>query len=521
MPPLVNNQMYVKVSDDRMEAVLELKGGAPEAAPTVSTVIEEIDKLGLALDHEEINPLIEKFVAELEKGTVPQPVVIARGKPPVHDEHGKLEKLYEKEKTDETQSTESADSTESTESTDSTEPAETAATEHQSHYERSSIIAVTKGDALLKIIPPVSGEDGMDVYGKVVPHKLGREVRVVLGKNVTRQGDTVYAAESGKVDLNGDKISIETKLEVNGNVDFSIGNIKFPGEVVICKNVLDLFKVHGDDCVTVQGVIEAAEVHANKILHAVGGMAGKEKGKFSAGEKITSKYITNAEVKCGGDVQVMTEIVNCNLVCDGKVMVERGPLVGGHIVARGGVEVKDLGSEAGIKTLLEVGADDALRRRVLEVAPEVKQKRAKIEKVRSIVEPLLANQKHLTNDQKEKATELLYTASELEDSVNALIEEISQAYAASQEKVVAEVRINERAYPGVTIRFPHLEVRITKELRGPVLIHCKGLGRKMQVVVQSQSGGNEHTLPSSSNCDEAYELLNELLASKPVSEATV
>ncbi len=503
MPLVVGKQMFVKVSDDRMEAALEFKGSASESAPAVSSVIDEIKKLGLALNQEAVTPLVEKFVSALEKGEIPEPVVIARGTPPVHDVHGRLEKLYEKSG-----------------QAENAELSEAAPAENQSHYDRSAITTVMKGDALIKVIPPQSGQDGQDVYGKTVPHKLGREVRVVMGKNVTREGDTIYAAENGKLECVGDKIGVETKLEILGNLDFSVGNIDFPGEVVICKNVLDLFKVHGHDCVTVQGVIEAAEVHADKILHSVGGMAGKEKGKFSAGEGIISKYITNAEVRCGGDVKVTTEIVNCNLICNGKVVVERGPLVGGHIVARKGVEVKDLGSEAAIKTLLEVGADESLRQQVLKVAPEIKQKRAKVEKVRSIVEPLLANQKHLTNEQKEKATELLYTASELEDSINALIDELRQSYAASQENAVAEVRVLERIYPGVVIRLPQLEVRITKDVRGPITVRCKGVGRKMQVVAVSDSG-HEQTLPATPNRDQAYDLLNELLSDKPIKEKVV
>ena len=48
------------------------------------------------------------------------------------------------------------------------------------------------------------------------------------------------------------------------DVDFSVGNVNFGGEVLIIRNVIDCFKVRSESTVTVQGVIEAAEVHAGE-----------------------------------------------------------------------------------------------------------------------------------------------------------------------------------------------------------------------------------------------------------------
>lgn len=501
MPVSTSKLFHIKVSESRMEATLNLVGELPSPPMTTQALAAEVASLNqnLILD-KDVTHQYEKFTTEMAQNQRPEPVVIAHGTPVIHDEHGTVETLYDQV----------AVSPET--------PVTGAAPDggHQSHYDRSCFIVVRKDQPLLKVLPIRPGKDGVDVYGKPISRKLGREAKVVVGANTRREGDTVYANLGGKLDHVGDKISINPKMEINGNIDFSTGNINFPGEVVISKNVLDLFKVISEDNVTVQNMVEAAEVHAGKTLHVVGGMAGKEKGKFSAGENIISKYITNAHVRAGGNVSARVEIVNCDLICGGKIEVEGGPLVGGHIIARGGAKVKDLGSDAGTKTLLEVGVDGDLRQKVMDMGVQIKQRQHKVNKVRQAVEPLMANQKYLTRDQKEKATELLYTASELEEGINAMIEELRTTYEAAKEKMVMEIEVKGTAYPGTTIRSPMRETIVTKEIKGPIKIACQ----HDRIAILGSDGGVQRELPSSQNPDEAWELLYKLLGLTAKGECT-
>ena len=267
-------------------------------------------------------------------------------------------------------------------------------------------------------------------------------MNVVCGMNVRQDGDVIFAESDGQLIIQGNKVMVSPKLEIPGNVDFSTGNVNFNGEVVIAKNVLDLFSVSSSKgSVAIHGIAEAATVWAAEDLIITGGIAGKEKGVFGAGKNIESKYITNAKVRAGGTITVHSEIVNCDLACAGKLTIETGPLVGGRAVATGGAKVKELGSEAGIKTILEVGTDESLREKCLEVAPQVDIRLRKASKVRQTVEPLLANQKQLNAEQKEKACELLYSADELECEVKDLIRQLRDVYEASLEKGVPEVEI--------------------------------------------------------------------------------
>lgn len=492
MPVTANKLFRINVSNDKLTATLSLNGDAPPSAVSAEQIEKEIADLGIRID-EQGKKNIAQFAAELAQQKTPEVVVAAQGVPPKHDQNGRIEKLYE------------SPSAESDASDNKT----------QSHYDRSNIISVKKDQQLLRLIPPVDGTDGTDIYGKTIAHKLGREVQMKTGPGVEQKGDVIIAVINGKLESTDEKIWVIDKLEIPGNVDFSVGNIDFDGEIEIRKNILDLFKVHSKSSITVHGIIEAAEIHAGKDLNSLGGVAGKEKGEISAGQNINAKYITNARVRAGQDIKVHTEIVNCNLACKGSLTIEKGPLVGGHILAFKGVKVKDLGSEADVKTLVEVGIDEDLRLNCDKLTPEIQVLRRKAEKVRQVVEPLMQNQKYLSPEQKEKATELLYMASELDDNAESLTEELRGDYQKTIDEAVFEIEVTDTLHTGVTIRFPRIEAFITSPLAGPLKIVPRNVDHVLQILAIDKISGSTHALNTSVTNDPMWNTLEKLFGPLP------
>ncbi|MCP4709423.1 MAG: DUF342 domain-containing protein [Planctomycetes bacterium] len=490
MPLTANKLFRVTVSNDNLTATLSLNLEAPPGAISAEEILSQVEELGILVDDDgqkNIEVLSEAFTQE----ETPEPIVIARGTPPQNDTKGIVEKLYDK-------ASESGESS-------GDEP------DRQSHYDRTDIVTVTKDQQVIRLVPPIPGTNGQDVYGKEIPRKLAREVRVRLGTNVRQEQEYIISDCDGVLEYKGDKVWVNSKLEIAGNVDFSVGNIDFSGDIFISKNVQDLFKVRSGNDIVINGVAEAAEVHADQDLEVVNGMTGKDKGIFSAGRDLKGKYITNAKVQAGHNIEIRTEIVQSQVVCGGQLIVEHGSLVGGRIVAAGGVKVKDLGSEANVKTIIEVGIDEDVRTKYDEVADEVKLRRLKAEKVRKVVEPLLQNQKHLTADQKEKATELLYQASELEDSAEQMVEELREVVKLSEERTVAEIEVFGKVYSGVTIRFPQVETAITKTLSGPVKIAPRKIDGSLRVASVDDQSGNVRDLGAMPFDNEFWESLEELL----------
>ncbi len=492
MPVTANKLFRVNVSNDKLTATLSLNGDVSPSGVSAEEIEKEITDLEIRID-EQGKKNIAQFAAELAQQEVPEVVVVAQGTPPQHDENGRVEKLYES----------------------LAEEASASDDQIQNYYDRSNIISVKKDQQLLRLIPPVDGADGADIYGKTIARKLGREAQIKSGSGVEQKDDVIIATMSGKLECTAEKIWVVDKLEISGDVDFSVGNVNFGGEIEIRKNVLDLFKVHSKSTITVHGIVEAAEVHAGKDLNSLGGVAGKEKGEISAGQNINAKYITNAHVRAGQDIKVHAEIVNCDLACKGSLTIEKGPLVGGHTLAFKGIKIKDLGSEADVKTLVEVGIDEDLRLKYDKLMPEIQLLRRKAEKVRQTVEPLLQNLKYLNAEQKEKATELIYLASELDDKANSLTEELRGDYQKTIEDAVFEIEITGTLHTGVTVRFPHIEAFITSPLAGPLKIVPRKVEHVLQILAIDKNSGSTYALNTSVTNDPMWNTLEKLLGPLP------
>ena len=495
----------VNVTDNNLTALVALNGDVVTETLTAEQITTEVGDLGIVIDEAGAKN-IEHLAKIMAEERVPEAMVVARGTAPVSDENGRLEKLFDDPKDKHGQDNEGTSP-----SAEEAESQKEPTGGRQSHYERSSIVTVQADQKFIRVVPPMPGADGVDVYGKAIPRKLGREASFRLGPNVKRHDDHLVATCAGQLEIVGEKISVSAKLEIQGNVDFAVGNIDFPGEVIIAKNVLDLFKVRSDSSIIVKGLIEAAEVHAGGDLYGTGGMTGKEKGVFSAGNDIHTKYITNAKVRAGNDVSAQTEVVNCDLVCGGVITIENGVLVGGRVSAVGGANLKDLGSEAEVKTFLEVGVDRELRDKFDQHAPEIEKRRLQAKKVRQIVEPLLANKKHLNAEQKEKAAELLYTSYELEDGAEEMITELRQAYEAYLERDLPAIIVSGAVFPGVTVCFPKMQALITTALHGPLKIMTQKVKNDLRIVAFNSSTGSSHDLKASPHDGEFWEVLEELL----------
>jgi uncharacterized protein (DUF342 family) len=175
------------------------------------------------------------------------------------------------------------------------------------------------------------------------------------------------------------------------------------------------------------------------------------------------------------------------------------------------VNVKQLGSEGGVKTLLDVGFDAALKQLCMETAPEITLRRRKAEKVRQAVTPLLQNMRFLNPEQKEKATELLYQVEELEDSVQEMIQQLRKKYEETLQSAVQEVQIAGTIYNGVTIRFPRVQTTITEPLAGPLKIVPREIHGLWRVMAIDSRSSTEHELKSGANVDPFWETLHQIL----------
>ncbi len=443
MTLIADKTLCLQVDAKELCATLSVESGAAFRELSAADILAELKSLNLQINTE-TEQTVTEFCRAFADHVIPETIVVARGTAPIADTPGFIEKLYEQ-----------------------SEEAE----KKFSHYNRSSIIIVKEGQPLVKIRPPVVGQDGCTVFGKPVPRVPGEECHLQAGDNVRQAADTLYATCAGQLNITDDAIWVNEVLEIDGDVDFSIGNIHFGGNVIVGKNVLDLFEIVSGATVTVQGIVEAAHIEAGQDVLAVGGITGKEKARLQTGRHVEAKYITNATIRAGGDIYVHKEMVNCDAVCQGKLQLENGALIGGEICVAGGAIVRELGSDGYLRTVVVAGVDQSLYEAFTRDHDQISELLTQSKKIRQVVEPMLRFNRRLSAEKRRQAATLLKQAQQDEEKAHELLQTLRNLYEASLKAVHPEVIVQAIAYPEVVVRFPRVQTVLRSEISGPLKLY--------------------------------------------------
>ena len=314
------------------------------------------------------------------------------------------------------------------------------------------------GQPIARCHHPTPGEGGIDIYGKTIPAHAGSELHIRLGENVILLDDgvTYQSKEEGVAVVERNQLSVTACLEIPGNVDFNSGNVKVEyGSVKIRGSVQAGFTVSAPLHVIVEGSIESSSVSAGGMVSVSGGILMPEGGKVTAGSEVSANFAVNANIQAGGDVTISNEISNSVIRTRGKVIAVsgKGIVQGGQIIAGKGALVNEIGSELGVKTVVQVDIDhpedEALR------AQRAKMTQA----IRKIDEALGTDPPEVilmrTPEAKRSAVaEVLTHRRTLVRRRRALTDQIHKLIDARQRRLSGvSITAKRQVYPGVIVKF--------------------------------------------------------------------
>lgn len=221
------------------------------------------------------------------------------------------------------------------------------------------ICNVDEGQEICRLIRPTEGEPGRTVTDQEIPAKSGRAVPLPKGRNteISEDGESLIASISGHVEFINSCFQVKPVMDIDGDVDFSTGNIKFVGDVNIKGDVLSGFTVKSMGNVYVGGVVEAGcTVEAGGDLTVVQGILGDGTTVIRAGRCLFSKYIENVTILVRENLQADC-IVNSKIYCDGEVIIRsgRGSILGGQVWAAKRVSAGAIGARSEVKTSISLG----------------------------------------------------------------------------------------------------------------------------------------------------------------------
>lgn len=182
-----------------------------------------------------------------------------------------------------------------------------------------------------------------------------------MEKNVYLNDNKIISNIDGKFVTNQDRsgeiyIDVLDEHKITGNIDYSTGNIRFPGKLYINGDVKAGFVVEAKDYLEIKGgVVESANVICQGDAY-VFGIKGAGKGIVKA-KNLKCNYIENSYIEVEDTLIVSTSILNSTIKAGKNVVVEgkNGRIAGGSVLATKLIESDILGSVMHVRTICEVG----------------------------------------------------------------------------------------------------------------------------------------------------------------------
>ena len=364
----------VRMAEDEMAASLSLTpplGGGREVS--VDTVLDECQRMGITsgLDRRAIEEAVRQ-ASEIGEGV--SDVVIARGVNPVNGRDGKVEFHVVR----------ASGSTGRVRGDGSVD------------FKNLDRVTNVKQNQLVAVLTrPAPGQrEGRTVRGQAIKAQSGKPAVLEVGNNVRaeeRNGAVhYYAAINGKLLVDGNKISVEPVLAIEGDVGPKTGHIRFSGMVHVSGSVQDTYNVFSKKDVVVEGNVGNCVIKTEGNLTVHNGILGKNRGLIQVGGTVQVKFAENSHIRAGGDIRIQRAAMNCKLVAGSRIIAveEKGQIIGGQLKAGDGIEVKTLGNESEHRMEVYVGSDFSVEQKLETLTEKIRKYERALAKIVLVLDKL-------------------------------------------------------------------------------------------------------------------------------------
>lgn len=313
---------------------------------------------------------------------------------------------------------------------------------------------ISKGTVIADIIPETEGTPGKDVRGVVSKQFPGKPAKIHHGNGVevSEDGTQLLAADSGNLRWNKDHFVVDKVLTISDDVDLSVGNIDFIGDIVIKGNINESFIVKADGDITVSGNITGATVTAGGNLTSKLGVINSE---VDVAGDMNVSFCENSTINVKGSCTAQS-FVGCKLFCNGTLTAKGGKsaIVGGKYTCLSDVEANYIGSDTYIRTVITLGNVAILAEEKTEHEKKLKEYTQQLEQLNMVCETLQKQKKagqlpHQREEMLATSIRAKYGHMKAIKAINDRIAEIDKEIDGNND---LKVIVNRAVFPGVTIK---------------------------------------------------------------------
>ncbi|MDX1958950.1 MAG: FapA family protein [Leptospiraceae bacterium] len=429
----VDSRVEIDVTPDKMNVYINVH--PPKFG---GRILSKGDIIQILIDNKITYGLQENAIAELVEHTKYYvKTLVAKGKEPINSTNGYIKLLFDPSSTPKLAENQFG----------------------KVNYKDLRIIqSVETGSVIAEKVAPQLGQDGMDVYSNLIPFAKGTEGNWKVGANceLDENQQKLVAMIAGRpVQEKDGTIRVDEVIHLE-NVDYSTGNVEFPGMIIVDGNVADDFTLKTKGSLFIKKSVGRVFLYAEKDIVLSGGIMGRSGGFVEAQGNIYAKFVEQGKLKAGGNIIITEASLHSDISAKEGITVlgGRGELIGGEAVAGTHITVSKLGAVVETRTNLTVGLPPEVLDELDRMKEELKNREETLKKVRFSLNRILDHHKKEVSKEEEltihKLRELEKKYLELCETLKTQFESVSTSFDLSES---AYVSIEKNLYPRVNINF--------------------------------------------------------------------
>lgn len=312
---------------------------------------------------------------------------------------------------------------------------------------------IKKGTLIATIKPNTMGTPGNDIRGYEIRCVNGVPPKYFVGAGTVQSNDQtkIFAASDGNIRWDKDRFVVDTVVTISGDVDASVGNIDFVGDVVVKGRISEGYYVKGKN-ISVKLNVNHATAEATESL-TIGGGAVCAEIKCEKGIKMS--FGENSKIYCKGDLETKA-LLNCEVLCEGEVkcVSGKGIIIGGECVAHRNISANQIGSEGYLKTVVNLGNTAVLMQKHKELSDNFKTLSENYNKLKKLYERLtdLRSEQELTEQQENARKQAFMFIMNERNTMAEMSSKIEQNELTLSQSRLLQLTVKKRIYPGVIIK---------------------------------------------------------------------
>jgi uncharacterized protein (DUF342 family) len=327
----------------------------------------------------------------------------------------------------------------------------------------------------------------MTITGKKIWATSEKERIITAGRNTyyADQQKELRAAKDGVASYQAGAIHVDSAHFVQGSIDESVGDLDFPGDIIILRNVKGGRTVKAGGNIEVNGDVGDAVLIAESDISIKGDFKGDGQGRLQAGGNIYLRTIENQAAEAKQSIRISRECVNAQLNAGESIFLTFNEVgaSGGHLQAGWGVTAEILGDRKKTLTLVEVKSTEGFGPELRKIENEITEVEEKLRALGTEIKSLNnlkesdIGRKHDIAAKLRNALKDHHKGRQQLSQLNANLEQARKRQTALGKRGTVDVKT--RTFPGVVIQVGDSKLEL-KEPKGEV--EFRKLGDKIEAI---------------------------------------